>query len=150
MILSSGILVIVVGTLLTTLATELVLYAWIYRTPSFRSARDQLEAFQQNQDALGVAGRPKSKGKKLEREEDRLKREVTREMGRLRLKQAVVVRLLGDCVSGLRCSINSSQADCRNLRGSGTPQKACGAQCMVFAVQLVGTMTFLYRSFMPM
>lgn len=92
MVLSSGILVIATGTLLTTVVTELVLYVWVYRTPSFRSVRDQLEAFQQNQDALGVSGKPKSRGKKIEREEDRLKREVTREMGKLRLKQAVVVR----------------------------------------------------------
>ena len=108
MVLSSGILVIAVGTLLTTLVTELVLYAWVYRTPSFRSVRDQLEAFQQSQDALGVVGKPKSR--KLEREEDRLKREVTREMGRLRFKQAAVVRLLEACLYGLRC-IDSCQAD---------------------------------------
>ncbi|KAK9834738.1 hypothetical protein WJX74_008842 [Apatococcus lobatus] len=91
MVLSSGVLMIAAGTLITTLVTEAVLYVWVYRTQSFRSVRDQLEAFQQTQDALGTAGKPKSRGKKIEREEDRLKREVTREMGRLRLKQAVVL-----------------------------------------------------------
>ncbi|KAK9863145.1 hypothetical protein WJX84_007215 [Apatococcus fuscideae] len=90
MVLSSGPVVVVAATVLATIVTETVMYFWVYSTPSFRAVRDQLETFQQSQDPLVPGSKPKGK-KRLEREEDRLRREVTREMGRLRLKQGVVL-----------------------------------------------------------
>ncbi len=50
MVLYSGIFVVVGAVALATLFTETVLYVWVYRTPSFRAVREQLEAFQQNQE----------------------------------------------------------------------------------------------------
>ena len=94
MVLDSGIFVVIAAVALSTIMTEVVLYLWVYRTPSFRAVRDQLELFQQSQDSLAAGPKLRNKGRKAEREEDRLKREVTKEMSKLRLKQAVVVSIL--------------------------------------------------------
>eukprot|EP00884_Botryococcus_braunii_P002746 jgi/Botrbrau1/12472/Bobra.0169s0019.1 len=86
---------IVLLNLAFSLSVEVIMWAWAYRHPSFRSLKDMLEKQTRKLDLLksGPNSTAKSKSKKVERLENHLKNTVTKELQMVRLKQMFVVGL---------------------------------------------------------
>ena len=75
-------------------ATELILWVWCYRSPSFRSINEQVEKTSRKMDAMKASGKQKSAKQRslADRMEKGIKREAAKEMAVFRFKQSLVVR----------------------------------------------------------
>ncbi len=74
--------------------SEIALYIWCYRSPSFKSINESIVKQSRKSDA--IKGTPQqmvkqNKSKKMERFEGSLKKEATKELAVLKVKQSLVV-----------------------------------------------------------
>ena len=100
-------------------ATELILWVWCYRSPSFRSINEQVEKTSRKMEAMKASGKQKSaKQRRLaDRMEKGIKREAAKEMAVFRFKQSLVVRDIGPCMLLMRQDCDS-YASCRPAEGA--------------------------------
>lgn len=85
---------VIIFVFLLGLGSEVALYLWCYRSPSFRTINESIVRQSRKADAL--KGTPQhvvkqSKTKKMERFEGSLKKEATKELAVLKVKQSLVV-----------------------------------------------------------
>ena len=85
---------VILFVLLLGLGSEIALYLWCYRAPSFRTINEAIVKQSRKSDAL--RGTPQyllkqNRSKKLERFEGSVKREATKELSVLKFKQTLVV-----------------------------------------------------------
>ena len=80
---------------IAAVATEVILWVWHYRRPSFRQINEQIEKASRKMDAMKATGAKKSAKQKnlADRMEKGLKREAYKEMALFKFKQSLVVRL---------------------------------------------------------
>lgn len=84
---------VIIFVFLLGLGSEVALYLWCYRSPSFRTINESIVRQSRKADAL--KGTPQhvvkqSKTKKMERFEGSLKKEATKELAVLKVKQSLV------------------------------------------------------------
>ena len=87
---------VIIFVFLLGLGSEIALYLWCYRSSSFRTINDSI--VRQSRKADAMKGAPQhamkqNKSKKMERFEGTLKREATKELAVLKVKQSLVVCL---------------------------------------------------------
>ena len=100
-------------------ATELILWVWCYRSPSFKSINEQVEKTSRKMDAMKASGKQKSAKQRslADRMEKGIKREAAKEMAVFRFKQSLVVCDTAPCMP-LMPQGHDSYAGCCPAEGS--------------------------------
>lgn len=94
MVFSYDVYQVIVIVFLLGIGSEIALYLWCYRSPSFRTINESI--IRQSRKTDAIKGTPQymvkqNKSKKMERFEGSLKKEATKELAVLKVKQSLVV-----------------------------------------------------------